>query len=285
MDTLFNGTTFSEPLKKAIGKDLTNLHKYYPTLFPLRYENSNGVLILLQGTIPIKINEKPCILPINSSLPNNFPNSPPIVQIPVPKQVRLFTGSILGQDGKVQTEGIIKWVPRQTYLLLFFQQIQTFFSRSPPYSYSDAQIVEQSIPRAPSIKPQYNTTEFEEAAIAQANVLFDSLNSRINECNEKKIEKNLTDHYVSLVNSIAQELEKQVQSSNECSSSLTINYEIPREIESASKIEATQESFKYSISLLKEAFDAKLITIQDYINTTRRLHRQHFENDIYPTLQ
>jgi len=307
---LFSGTKFPENYQKAIFSDITSLVSFFPTLMPMNYPVSGNAFVLIQGSVPITCGNSDYPLPINMRLPDDFPNSPPIVQIPFPEGFKFTVSQVLGADRTCNISKIHQWQPRKTTLPIFVGNIVTYFSQYPPFSPEQGAILAQYIahiqsqmsqmrkaqnsPPAPAqpVAPQPPKPQLIEQkdcidlALSQASSIIDQINQSIADYNSALIEKELTNHLCKVVMARTSELQAKSNEKRTAIQSMVTNeipeFPVPPEIIKLAEDNSKVPFFKETNQFLKSEFHEHNITVDQYINGVRTLHRRHFEMYLYP---
>jgi hypothetical protein len=74
------------------------------------------------------------------SLPDNFPDSPPLSQIPITPNATIIPSAVLRKDGLILVTEFFRWVPRSTSLAAFVDAIVQKFSSVAPFTVSASPI-------------------------------------------------------------------------------------------------------------------------------------------------
>lgn len=300
---LFQGTVYHPALHHAIFTDIQNLRNRFPTLNPNRYHYQAGDFVFIQGPICIKIQNYDAALPLSIVIPQDFPNSPPYVSIPIQQGIQLIPSQALQQNGVINTNVLYPWVPRQTTIAQLVEEIGRYFDYYPPYSVYQIQMFGQPPPYVPRSsqsqhhhqqqqqpqKPQLNMEERKEIALAIADSLIEQNNNKINEAYQRKLElaltKNLSEILSSLKVSLSNEEQQAKQSKNALNNSPLPQVQVNPTIEQNARDKAQQKSYAETSNAIKASLHEGKIGTDQFIKITRDLSRNYFEIHLLPSFQ
>ena len=278
---LFKNTKFSERYKIAIWSDIKSLVKQYPNIKYSRYETTPTPCILLQGYAPIQIHGQICILPLNMRLPDNFPRSPPLTEIPFPPNFPFYYSPVLPQN-KILNAQYFNWVPMQTTLPKFVGSICQYFSVNPPYDPRNNQILVAYFSSF-DIKKGKSTVEIESDAYAQADSYVQELNKKMGECAQVEREEVLAKQCLTSITNKNKQLEQEVKTLEEqCKNKKSTEYNIDPQVEKAHDINTANAALLRTIDELRTQFRQQKIPIDSYLESVKSLHREYFDNFVYP---
>ena len=290
---LFQGTGINQSFYGPIFSDITNLTKYFPTL---KYFNYNNIL-LIQGTIPIKIGNFPFQLPINISLPSNFPSSIPNVQIPPTQQYTILVSNIIRNDGFVNSSLIFKWIERQSALPQFVTVLVDFFSKYPPIK------LNQQIPmNNPNIQSQNtnlnpNINRMNQPGLQQtiqqltqlSNQKLTESNNFLQNCYLIGINLQLNRDLELLLDQILQNeqnINLQLQNNLQSLQNQSIpDYIIDSELENFALNNSIENIQKFSDNILHELIRDQKLPLDKIIDLSKNYYMQYFSNNIFNKLK
>ena len=246
---LFVGTNFTTNYQKAILSDIGQMLSFFPNIKALNYPKKPYHSILLQGFVLVQVGNSDVPFPINMMLPDNFPSSPPIVQIPFAQNIPFQTSQTFGPDKIVRTEKFYNWIPMKSTLPQFVNSIILYFSQYPPITPDVGAQLKKQIPTQPNInnnpqpnpgynnpqpqpgynnpqpgynyqqpippkpQPQTNLPDINslfETAYAQAISILDTNNSKIRRCNNTASEYLLLKHLSGVIDQKNKDFETEI---------------------------------------------------------------------------
>lgn len=286
-NSLFRGTNFAPKLQDAIYKDILYMRNFFPDIFPYQYKYPDHVAVLLQGTVPIRINNSDCTLPLSMAIPINFPNAPPRAQIPVQPNFPLIASNCLQPNGLILTQYFYQWMPMQSRLSHFVNAIVLYFSSHPPFTLEDGR---RLVPQ--KLQLNQNSSDPQSAIRNQATVeaisLLESINSKINECENQYCEDQLTIDMANTIevfyNDMQNIIEKNQKKLDALESQQLPDVPIDPELENQVKLNSKNAVFETTKSELQNWFENGIIGLDDFLQSIRDLSRDHFQNDIIPNL-
>lgn len=294
-NVLFQGTEFSQILQEAIYKDILYMRNFFPDIYPYPYRYPDHTAVLLQGKVPIRITNAECSLPLSMAIPSNFPNSPPRVQIPVQASFPLNTSNILQPNGLILTQYFFQWIPCKSQLVHFVNAIVQYFSANPPFTLENGRRLVPNAPSsasssAPSSVPnnQANLSELQDQATAEAISLIESISTNIKECEDQYCDDILTCDMAQTIDIIYHGMQDLIQKNQKKLDALESqqlpDIPIDPELEKSVKLRSRNQVFENTKSELQNWYENNIIPLDDFLQSIRDLSRDHFQNDIYPSL-
>lgn len=294
--SLFNGTTFPPMLQNAIYEDILDTRCFFPEIYPYRYMYPDHAAVLLQGTVQIIINDEECALPLSMAIPPNYPNNPPITQIAVKPGFPIITSECLQPNGLVLTQFFYKWVPRVSTLAKFINEIVKYFSMKPPFSLKDAKRLipnKMDSDSGQDNKKQqtvnsYSYSEIQEQAIVEAISLLESINSDIKKYEDQYADDVLTSDMANTIGTIYNDMKNIIKENQEKLDALESqqlpDVSIDPQLEHIVEMNSKNIAFQNTKDELQDWFENGIISLDDFLQAIRDLSRDHFQNDIVPSL-
>lgn len=285
-NSLFNGTNFAPKLQEAIYKDILYMRNFFPDIYPYQYRYPDHVAVLLQGTVPIRINNTDCPLPLSMAIPINFPNAPPRAQIPVQPNFPLLSSNCLQPNGLILTQYFYQWIPLQSRLSHFVNAIVLYFSSHPPFTLENGR---RLVPNALKSSGNHNSSSgIQDQATVEAISLIENINSNINECENQYCEDQLTIDMANTIEIFYNDMQNIIKTNQKKLESLESqqlpDVPIDPELENSVKLNSKNLVFETTKSELQNWFENGIIQLDDFLQSIRDLSRDHFQNDIIPTL-
>ena len=268
-EKLFLGTQFGNR-QHQIYMDITSLVQEFPTIEPYNFRSQQGNIVLLQGKIPMiePFGRRPCLIPINMSLPPNFPNAPPVTQVPMTPGIMIQASEAVMPDGMVRSEYVCQWVPLQSTLLYYVAALSEFFSRYPP------------VPPQALGTFMVDVNGLVHQGMTEANQLVGELNWKIAESARMEGELAMTKHYKSVVARMCDTFAKQVGGGDNLP-----EVPIADEVVDGVKAAAKHAAFAETLKCMQDAFAKSKLSLDELIKATRDFSRTHFENEVLPVMK
>ena len=215
---IFQGTKFPPNFQKAIWIDICNLKKQFPNLIPVNLRSQPYSNVGIQGYIDINISGQISPLPLKLILTDTFPNTAPLVEIPIPNQIPCSRSAVLLPNRAINVQAVMQWVPRQSTLPALVTAVGNYFCRFPPYNISYAVQVRNSCAMLlQNGGNNYNNINnspqelhlFYAEAISYAESILTSYNKKIVEAYEGEKETILLQDYLTSINEKISSLEKE----------------------------------------------------------------------------
>lgn len=294
--SLFNGTTFPPMVQNAIYEDILDTRCFFPEIFPYRYMYPDHAAVLLQGTVQIIIDNEECSLPLSMAIPPNYPFAPPITQIAVKPDFPLITSECLQPNGLILTQFFYKWVPKVSTLAKFINEIVKHFSIKPPFTLKNARSLvpnrletnsEKSKKSKNNVNP-YSYSEIQDQAVVEAISLLESMNSDIKKCEDQYLDDILTADMANTIGTIYSDMKNIIQKYQDKLDALQSqklpDVPISPELEGCVEANSKNIAFENTKNELQNWFENGIISLDDFMQAIRDLSRDHFLNDIIPSL-
>ena len=295
---VFQNTSFRDNYKKAIWKDICVLRETFPYLQPSNYPATPYSMVLIQGYVNISVQGNPSILPLNMSLPQNFPDAPPVAVLQLPQNVPFTPNQYVDARRIINSSSIFQWIPRKSLLKDFVQALVNFFSQYPPFPINYTSFVLQQFASLKPYNPGMssgghhhasqggNNEKYQEEAIIQAKSLISQLNETIREYHNTECEYQCNQYLCNSLRNKKESLEKEVKQyqaelSNAKNKKIE-DYQIESEVETAFEQEARTETFQTTLENLRNDLHNNTITIEYYLSAVKEANKIYFENCIYP---
>lgn len=288
-NALFHGTTFSPKLQDAIYKDILYMRNFFPDIYPYQYRYPDHIAVLLQGTVPIRIYNSDCALPLSMAIPINFPNAPPRAQIPIQPNFPLIASNCLQPDGIILTQYIYQWIPLQSRLSHFVNAIVQYFSANPPFTLENGKsLVPNKLKSNQNQSHQNDANGIQDQATVEAISLLENINSKIDECEKQYCEDVLTCDMAKTIDIIYNDMQNIIEINQKKLDALESqqlpDVPIDPSLENAIKLNSKNLVFESTKNELQNWFENGVIGLDDFLQSIRDLSKDHFQNDIIPTL-
>ncbi|KAH0793760.1 Ubiquitin-conjugating protein [Histomonas meleagridis] len=303
MQDIFAGTRYDPRFRVAIQKDMTSATEFFPGMKLERVMTAQYPYLQMSGTIPIVYQGTDIEIPLYVILPDQFPNCPPIVQIPIPQGFHLGNVPNLLPNGQFQV-GFIQYIPKQTLMPHFLDAISRYLSSYPPVTPQGAQYLLQMYRQQKQIQQQqqqyyqhtppssgsqmnmnmpYNMNQCYSLLQTEADNIIKEANKAQNDLYSSELEVALYNNLDDILSTKLNEVNKKnnaLRTTLSGSGEFPIPPDIQEEALSTSKEKASLETIQYLHTALKE----QKITPQQFLDMTRRMSRQHFKEYVFPRL-
>jgi hypothetical protein len=233
------------------------------------------VNVLIQGTVPIILHGSDYPMPLNMSLPDNFPESYPLTQIPVTQGTTIIPSPALRKDGLIFVAEFFRWAPRTTSRATFVNAIIQKFSSVAPFT------VSAPPPRAPPVMDfqTFRTT---------AESLADDANRATARTHEAHANVSQAEDYQRTVAGLHDRLRSEVDQLRRSAARPSVGQAQPvnidPETERRVRLEAKKAAYTDTQQGLMTSFHRGEVDIDQLLKTTRELARTHFQSGIYPNM-
>jgi hypothetical protein len=270
-------------MQNAIYSEIQTMINYFPKLRPFNYSDAKGGRILLQGTVPIVLNGHDFDMPLNMSLPDTFPDHPPVVQIPTPPGHQLITSSVLQENGRVLIQKFTQWQPRRTTLAVFVNAIVQYFSQNPPFRRggSPAPVVR------PVVAERIDVRDLTTLGEVEAVSLIEVINSQNQRAAEQMAEAEMAEQLFQIAGALKQSLEStvtQLQAKEAEFAAMDTEVPIDGAFKEAVLNQARRTGFEATKALIREEFEAGRITVDEMLKAVRELGNAYFLDYVAHTL-
>jgi hypothetical protein len=260
---LFSGTRFPPAFQSAIYSDIGSLLKAFPTLRALNYRRDprSPPKILIQGDIAVTLSTgKEHRMALSMSLPDNFPDGPPVAQIPPVPGHAVIAADFIRKDGVFNLPAFFAWQPRVSTLPQLVRKIVETVAARPPFA----------LP----------------VLCREAAALVADANERIERAHhaqcwgvQAELYEALGRQAVAQMEGAVEGIRREIAAAGE--RPLALEPDVQARIEASARI----EGYGVAQAALADAYAARTLAFDQYMKATRELARTHFQNTLYDVLQ
>jgi len=273
---LLQKTGIEPRFHKAIIDDIGKLVQVYQGLKPNNFAGQPNHFLVLQGMIPIFLNKQPYNLPVNITLPPEFPRRPPFVQIIPNNNFRFSNAQYFLQNGYVNVQMVFAWGNNGCALAQFVKGICDVFSANPP-------IV------ANSNLPPVNLEVVKNEIYNNCLQVTSAANNSIQKINEMAIEKELMAHFLQVQQRVYKEqlaeLSEMQNKLNEMRNPDLIVVPIDPAIEQEAKKKSLLDSHNQVLAAIRMAIREGVVPLDKVIEQSKAYNSQYFSAAVFPLLK
>lgn len=230
-------------------------------------------LVCIQGKFEVSYQQGSLWLPASLILPKAFPNVGPAVQIPYFQKARGKANIYIQENGTIDSNRILKWVPLHSTILNFLQALQAQLATV--IEFGVAKQVSGFLPATPN-----PADKFFESGLQQSAEILKTVEGK---CREKDLllKKNaclkfaihscqqLTSDVASKCNGMQQEIDN-------------TNSELSKDIKNQILNESYESGFNDTLEFLEGRLVDSSINFAEYSLTAYQLYLAFFKDCIYP---
>ena len=132
---IWMNSNFQNYPNAALATSLTNqLLAAYPNHFKISWIQTNDVLTVIYGTLPVPYKKSWYNIPIELILPKTFPLHAPLVRVVPTDNMSIFVSNNVHADGKVILPYIQRWSNSSTLTQLCLEMVEIFKLQPPVYA-------------------------------------------------------------------------------------------------------------------------------------------------------
>lgn len=292
---LFQDTEYDKFIINDLVDQITLVRKAYPQLLETtRQCDGDEKIIVLSGTVPVKMWKVKFYLPVECSIPSDYPEASPAFSIVYPKgaQIRVVE-QFINPDGTLKLENY-QW-NKYSSIYTFIKWVINQLEQYPPLSPSGVKMLEpvDQPPNAPEAKNPRQPAGRRPAAdpkMAMRNNIVKSVVSEVldqvrqaEESTAAIREARLFDNYLEILQSTQMDVQTECNEAEREVSNASV-FEVSHDLESGCSLEAEFCVSREAVSILREAYTSNMVSLEEYIKMLRSYGNSHFENYVFPQL-
>jgi hypothetical protein len=269
---LFKGTRYHNSIQARLYEDIRLVVNTFGNLRPANRppSTSQAAIITLQGTVPIRMNNAVIQMPLLMTLPERFPNTPPVVTVSAPPGFVIVSSNSVTVDGYVSCDKLYPWIPGTSTLIALLQTITQCFSQSPPF------------------RPTDGRTDFDELrafVIGEALSRISWFNSETLLATEKVGEADLVAHLKSVAEALKNSLSSSVSDLRRQIHDAELElaeFDPNVPLDPAVMKKAKELAFGTTVNVLNQSFSAEKLSMEQLYKATQELGATHYQVDLQP---